>query len=122
MGGIPSRAFTLIEMLVVMTITAVLIVVSFTAIQAASRAAKTSKALSHVRETGTLVSIYASERNSRLPLSSTSAESMAQGRIQWFQGELAGYFNMNIDWTNPFPLPDIFYDPSLPRDRQHPWG
>ena len=122
--SLPVRAcgFSLLELLVGIALMIVLVAIVFTATKAANRAANASKALSNLRQTGVLVMAYASDHNNRLPLASTSWESMTQGRIAWFQGDLADYGGLKLDWKKSHFLPEIFYDPSLKREREHPWG
>lgn len=123
-GPIPTRAlgFSLLELLVAIVVVIVLAAIVFIASKAATRAANASTAVSNLKQTGVMVMTYASENNDRLPLSSTSWESMTQGRIAWFQGNLAEHASLKIDWQKPHFLPEIFYDPSLKREREHPWG
>ena len=117
-----ARGFTLLELLVTIALVIVLATIVFTAAKAFSRSANSAKAISNLKQTGVLAMTYASDNNNRLPLSSTSWESMTQGRIRWFQGDLADHSGLKIDWTKPHFLPEIFYDPSLKREREHPWG
>lgn len=116
------RGFSLLELLVVIVVVIVLATIAFTAAKAATRAANAAKAVSNLKQTGILVMTYASDNNNRLPLSASSWESMTQGRITWFQGDLADYGGLKIDWKKPYFLPEIFYDTSLKREREHPWG
>jgi prepilin-type processing-associated H-X9-DG protein len=109
-------------LLVALVVVAALAAIVFTATKAATRTANSAKAISNLRQTGVLVMTYASENNTRLPLASTSWESMTQGRITWFQGDLADYGGLKIEWQKPYFLPEIFYDPSLKLEREHPWG
>lgn len=121
---LPARAcgFSLLELLVVIVVVIFLAAIVFTATKAATRAANAAKAVSNLKQTGVLVMTYASDKNNRLPLAATSWESMTQGRITWFQGDLADYSGLKIEWQKPHFLPEIFYDPSLKREREHPWG
>jgi len=121
---IPRQAcgFSLLELLVASAAVIALAAIVFTATKAATRAANSAKAISNLKQTGVLVMTYASDNNSRLPLSATSWESMTQGRITWFQGDLADHSGLKTDWTKPHFLPEIFYDPLLKREREHPWG
>jgi prepilin-type processing-associated H-X9-DG protein len=120
----PARAcgFTLFELLVVVVLVIVLATIGFTATRAATRAANSARAISNLKQTGVLTMTYAADRNNRLPLSATSWDSMMQGRIAWFQGNLADFGGLKLDWTKPHFLPEIFYDPTLKREREHPWG
>jgi prepilin-type processing-associated H-X9-DG protein len=121
---IPAQAggFSLLELLVASAVVIVLAAIVFTATKAATRTANSAKAISNLKQTGVLAMTYASDNNNRLPLSATSWESMTQGRITWFQGDLADHSGLEIDWTKPHFLPEIFYDPGLKREREHPWG
>ncbi len=114
--------FSLLELLVVILMVIVLATIIFTATRAATRAADTAKAISNLKQTGILAMSYAADNNNRFPLSSTSWDSMNQGRIAWFQGDLAFHGGLQTDWTKSHFLPEIFYDPTLERQREHPWG
>ena len=62
-------AFTLTELLVVIAIVGGLAALVIPGIKAAANAAKSSAALSNLKQTGVLVANYATENNNRLPLS-----------------------------------------------------
>lgn len=125
-GGHPvavhACGFSLLELLVAIVVVIILAAIGVIATKAAMRAANSAKAISNLKQTGVFMMNYASDNNQRLPLSSTSWESMTQGRIAWFQGDLADHGCLKIDWTRPHFLPEIFYDPMLRREREHPWG
>lgn len=121
---VPAHAigFSLLESLVAIVVVIVLATIGFTVTKSATRAAHSAKSVSNLKQMGVLAMGYATDNNNRLPLSATSWESMTQGRITWFQGDLSDHGGLKIDWTKPHFLPEIFYDPLLKREREHPWG
>lgn len=64
---INSRAFTLVELLVVVTITGLLASLSMAAVKGATDKARTTKCLSNLRQVGTAVQLYVSENQGSLP-------------------------------------------------------
>lgn len=114
-----APAFTLIELLVVIAIIAILAAFAFAVGQGALRSSSAAKALSNVKQTGVILATYTADNNNHLPLSSGD---WANGEISWFQPLLADYAGLKLDWGKPYFLPDIFYDPSVGKGRQHPFG
>jgi len=114
-----APAFTLVELLVVIAIIAVLAALAFAVGQGALRSSSAAKALSNVKQTGVILANYAADNNNHLPLSSGD---WANGEISWFQPILADYAGLKLDWGKAYFLPDIFYDPSVGKGRQHPFG
>lgn len=114
-----APAFTLVELLVVIAIIAILAALALAAGQGAMRSSAAAKALSNVKQTGVILANYAADNNNHLPLSSGD---WANGEISWFQPILANYAGLKLDWGKPYFLPDIFYDPSVGKGRQHPFG
>ncbi len=119
MNRLPTAAFTLIELLVVIAIIAILAAFAFAVGQGALRSSSAANALSNVKQTGVILANYAADNNNHLPLSSGD---WANGEISWFQPILADYAGLKLDWGKPYFLPDIFYDPSVGKGRQHPFG
>lgn len=114
-----APAFTLIELLVAIAIVVILAAIAFVAGQGALRSSSAAKALSNVKQTGVILANYAADNNNHLPLSSGD---WANGEISWFQPIVANYAGLKVDWSKPYFLPDIFYDPSVGKGRQHPFG
>jgi len=112
-------AFTLIELLVVIAIIAILAAIVFAVGQGAIRSSASAKAMSNVKQTGVMLANYAADNNNHLPLSSGD---WANGEISWFQPILANHAGLKLDWGKPYFLPDVFYDPSVGKGRQHPFG
>ena len=115
-----SRAFTLVELLVVIAIVGGLAVLVIPAIKSATLSARSTEALSNLKQTGVLVANYASENNNRLPLSAYWPS------MYVFQNILADYFpdfkKAPYNSAAKLYLPKIFYDPVLKGKNEHPWG
>ena len=113
-------AFTLTELLVVIAIVGLLAALVIPAIKSASHSAKTAGALSNLKQTGVLVANYAAENNNRLPLSAYWPSTYV------FQNILVDFFpdlkNAPYNSAAKLYLPQIFYDPVLKGQNEHPWG
>jgi prepilin-type N-terminal cleavage/methylation domain-containing protein/prepilin-type processing-associated H-X9-DG protein len=99
------RAFTLVELLVVITIIAVLASMLLPALARAKAQASGIHCLSQMRQIGLATLLYADDHESRLPRSTHSA--MAYGQLPWGYALLpyvAGqqYTGQNAAWTNTF--------------------
>jgi prepilin-type N-terminal cleavage/methylation domain-containing protein len=76
----PRRAFTLVELLVVIGIIAILIAILLPALQAAREHAKSVQCLSNLRGCGQILYIYATQNKGMFPLMALqSPESLVQG-------------------------------------------
>lgn len=91
------RWFTLIEMLVVITIIAILSAMLMTPLRKAQKAAQSSNCLNNLKQTGILVSIYTTENNNIISL-----QQYAHGYNKWTQ-ELLNEKNL---------LPRYFFCPA----------
>ena len=111
------RAFTLVELLVVIAIVGALAALVIPAVQSATLSAKSAKTLSNLKQTGLIVQNYITEKDGRLPLSADW-----NSFPSWFQAILADFAGLKIEWAKAYPLPDIFYDPSLKGRKEHPFG
>jgi len=118
---ISVAAFTLTELLVVIAIIGSLAALLVPAVKNGMNAAKTGKAVSNLKQTGSLLISYASENNNRWPVA-IDWELFFKGSGAWFQASLADYSGHKFDFTKTYPLPDLYYDPILRREREHPWG
>ena len=125
---VPQTGFTLIELLVVMAVIAVLAILVFPAIKSVTLAAKSAKTVSHLRQTGNLIMIYAGDNNNCLPHAAVW-ERIYGGQLVFFSRSLAeatvpGFAYGAAPCTGDRPLPPIFYDPCLAGNsrKQHPMG
>lgn len=124
------QAFTLTELLVVIAIVGGLAALVIPAVKGGIHAAKTAKAVSHVRQTGILLMNYLKENENRIPFSINWG--LMGGNppgLLFFQRLLAESADPNYRYgQSPYtalrPLPEIFYDPCLEGARlpQHPMG
>lgn len=127
-GRTRAGGFTLVELLVVIAIVMVLAVIAFTASKSVSRAAKASKAISNLRQTGILVATYSSENHSRIPCSIDWGAFAGNPPGLWYfhriLAESAGYEYGQPPQTATRPLPAFFYDPCIETKTppQHPMG
>jgi prepilin-type N-terminal cleavage/methylation domain-containing protein/prepilin-type processing-associated H-X9-DG protein len=118
-----ARAFTLVELLVVIGVIAVLAALLLPAIKSNLGAANGIKTVSNVRQTGVFLNAYAADNNNRLPLS-IDWGNFWQGSGVWFQGTLNAAFKelRSQRYSGILSLNEIFYDPSLKGKPEHPWG
>ena len=114
------RAFTLVELLVVIAIVGGLAALVIPASKSAMLSARSTEALSNLKQTGVLVGSYAAENNNRLPLSAYWPS------MYVFQNIMADYFpelkKTPYNSAAKLYLPKIFYDPVLKGKNEHPWG
>ena len=114
------RAFTLVELLVVIAIVGGLAALVIPAIKSAMLSARSTEALSNLKQTGVLVGSYAAENNNRLPLSAYWPS------MYVFQNIMADYLpelkKTPYNSAAKLYLPKIFYDPVLKGKNEHPWG
>lgn len=66
-GKVPSRAFTLIELIVVIVVIAILVAIFLPVLQTVRRKANLTKALSNLKQVGAGFMLYANENNYTLP-------------------------------------------------------
>ena len=114
------RAFTLVELLVVIAIVGGLAVLVIPGIKSATLSARSTEALSNLKQTGVLVANYAAENNNRLPLSAYWPS------MYVFPNILTDYFpdfkKTPYNSAAKLYLPRTFYDPVLKGKNEHPWG
>ena len=114
------RAFTLVEFLVVIAIVGGLAALVIPTIKSATVSARSTAALSNLKQTGVLVANYAAENDNRLPLSAYWPS------MYVFQNILTDYFpdfkKVPYNSAAKLYLPRIFYDPVLKGKNEHPWG
>ena len=117
---ISPSAFTLVELLVVIAIVGGLAALVIPAIKSATVSARSTEALSNLKQTGVLVGSYAAENNNRLPLSAYWPS------MYVFQNIMADYLpelkKTPYNSAAKLYLPKIFYDPVLKGKNEHPWG
>ena len=113
-------AFTLVELLVVIAIVGGLAVLVIPGIKSATLSARSTEALSNLKQTGVLVANYAAENNNRLPLSAYWPS------MYVFPNILTDYFpdfkKTPYNSAAKLYLPRTFYDPVLKGKNEHPWG
>jgi prepilin-type N-terminal cleavage/methylation domain-containing protein/prepilin-type processing-associated H-X9-DG protein len=118
------RAFTLIEVLVVVAIIAVLAAVLFPVGQSMLRSGRTAEATSNLRQIGALYGSYVADTG-RLPLHRLRDLGMRGQEYPFFQNCLrmqAGLPQRPPQGAVDEWLPAIFYDPVLKKGRRHLWG
>lgn len=107
-------AFTLTELLVVIAIVGGLAALLVPAVKNSMNSGKEAKGLSNLKQIGALALSYASENGGRLPLG------YKENYSSWLGLALADYSGWV--YADGKRLPDIFYDPTLKPNREHPWG
>ena len=115
------RAFSLIELLVVMAIIALLIGMVLPALAAARNAASSTQCLSQMRQIGLATQLYAQEHNERLPRSTHSA--LVYREMPWGYA-LSPYLGQG-KYSGPGPRWDALFDGiyRCPQDdRENKWS
>jgi prepilin-type N-terminal cleavage/methylation domain-containing protein/prepilin-type processing-associated H-X9-DG protein len=111
------RAFTLVELLVVIAIVGVLAALIIPAVKSGLSSAKSVQSVSHLKQIGGLVGIYAAENNNQLPYAAVW-EKIFGGSLVYFsrslsQATIPGFKYAKSPQSDARPLPKIFYDPVL---------
>ncbi len=121
-------AFTLVELLVVIAILGGLAALVVPAVKSGLSSAKSVQSVSHLKQIGGLVGIYAAVNNNQLPYAAVWKR-MYGGELVFFSRSLAeatvpGFAYEAAPCTRDRPLPPIFYDPCLAGDsrKQHTMG
>ena len=114
-----SRAFTLVELLVVVAILGLLAAVLTPAIQKALASGRTGKATGNLRQIGVLLNTYVSENNNCLP----ALIKWKDMDGTWWQRVLSESAGLAVKTPKDLErrLVDIFYDPALTKG-PHPYG
>lgn len=118
-----APAFTLVELLVVVSIIGLLAALAVPVTQKAIAAGKTGKAVSNLKQIGVLMNSYAGENNGCLPIM-VNWNNGGSGPDTWsfWQNLLRQQAGLS---TNASPdgrlMPEIFYDPALGKP-EFPWG
>jgi len=109
-----------------MAIILVLAALGFTGTKAFLQRARSARGISNLRQIGALALSYAADNNFQLPVQIDDwGNYSAPPTTRFFQNIL----RMNADlptvgkdlYTSPW-LPELFYDPTIKKGRQHPWG
>ncbi|MEA2711715.1 MAG: hypothetical protein QOF78_4316 [Phycisphaerales bacterium] len=133
-----NKAFTLVELLVVIGIIAVLIGILLPTLSRARQAADKIKCASQLRQIGQFSAMYAGQYNNFLPLGYVSYESYAPGNsVLWYLSSslktngpvgLGYLFSSGIIKSDREFNRQIWYCPSMPRDwylsykgKENPW-
>ena len=112
----PAAAFTLIELVVVLSNVSILAGLLLPALSKAKQAGKSIRCLSHMRQIGLAIVLYADEHEDQLPRSQHSA--FARGEMPWGRA-IAGQLGASPTvWTNL--LTGVYQCPSDTRPR--PWS
>lgn len=111
------KAFTLVELLVVIAIVGVLAALIIPAVKSGLSSAKSVQSVSHLKQIGGLVGIYAAENNNRLPYAAVW-EKIFSGQLVYFsrslaEGTIPNFVYAKSPQSDTRPLPKIFYDPVL---------
>lgn len=112
------NSFTLVELLVVISIIGLLAALAIPVTQKAIAAGKAGKATGHLRQIGTLLNSYAAENNNCLPIL------LDWGQSWWppWQYRLMESAGVAANWSKPLYLADWVYDPGVKDAEQHPYG
>lgn len=103
-------AFTLVELLVVISIIVLLIAVLLPALQSARKAAQGVKSLTQIRQQGFALHMYAQDNKLHLPF--TRARSAAQVASGVFTSNPQGaYWGSTLYFGNYLPSVDVFFSP-----------
>jgi prepilin-type N-terminal cleavage/methylation domain-containing protein/prepilin-type processing-associated H-X9-DG protein len=94
-----SRAFTLVELLVTITIIAVLAGLLLTALSRSKATARSASCKNHLHQMGLALQMYANENAGRYPYyASRDHDATGRGNILFWWGKLAAYYP--LQWTN----------------------
>jgi prepilin-type N-terminal cleavage/methylation domain-containing protein/prepilin-type processing-associated H-X9-DG protein len=119
-------AFTLIELLAVIAMIALLAAFAVPAVNSAMANAQSAEGISNLRQIGQLIALYSTDHGGLLPpqrdWGSTGGD---PANFSFFQNYLRLSANLPTVGQEFFAspwLPEIFYDPTVGKGPQHPWG
>jgi prepilin-type N-terminal cleavage/methylation domain-containing protein/prepilin-type processing-associated H-X9-DG protein len=113
-----NKAFTLLELLVVIAIIAILAALLLPALGRAKESARATQCLSQMRQIGLAVRLYADGHDDEFPRSQHSA--FAHGQLPWGRAIAPELGRDSVTWTNL--LAGLFHCPSDPRKNAWSYG
>ena len=101
------RAFTLVELLVVIGIIAVLVSILLPTLGRAREQARMTKCLSNLRQIGLAMTMYTNENRGYFPAPGISGAGMPDDWIYWQPGAMSIKASFCLTWLEPISLAGI---------------